>query len=42
MGPDGGTVLGACATLANIYESHQREVDELGTALRNAMARLAQ
>ncbi len=42
VSPDGGSVFGTCATLANIYEAHQREVDELGTALQSAMARSAQ
>jgi hypothetical protein len=42
VSPDGGTVLGSCATLPAIYEAHQREVDQLGAALRDAMARSAQ
>jgi hypothetical protein len=41
VSPDGGTVLGTCATPAAIYEAHQREVDELGAALQDAMARSA-
>ncbi|MBN1205435.1 MAG: hypothetical protein JXB05_10975 [Myxococcaceae bacterium] len=42
VSPDGANVSGTCATLANIYEAHQREVDQLGTALQNAMVRSAQ
>lgn len=42
VSPDGGTVIGSCATLPAIYEAHQREVDQLGAALKNAMARSSQ
>ena len=42
VSPDGASVMGACATLPAIYEAHQREVNELGAALQNAMARSAQ
>jgi hypothetical protein len=38
---DGGTAFGPCATLASIYEAHQREVDSLGAALQDAMAHSA-
>lgn len=41
VSPDGASVMGTCATLPAIYESHQREVDQLGSALQNAMARSA-
>ena len=41
VSPDGSSVLGSCATLPAIYESHQREVDQLGAALQDAMARSA-
>ncbi len=39
VSPDGATVLGSCATLTAIYESHQAEVDRLGAALKDAMTR---
>lgn len=42
VSPDGGSVQGLCATLSHVFESHQREVDELGAALQSAMARSAQ
>jgi hypothetical protein len=42
VSPDGASVMGACAPLPAIYESHQREVDQLGSAIQNAMARSAQ
>lgn len=38
---DGSTPYGPCAPLPAIYESHQLEVDSLGAALQNAMARSA-
>jgi len=38
---DGSTPYGPCATLPAIYESHQLEVDSLGAALKDAMARSA-
>jgi hypothetical protein len=41
VSPDGASVLGSCATLPAIYESHQAEVDRLGAALKDAMARSA-
>ncbi len=39
VSPDGATVLGPCAPLPAIYESHQAEVDRLGAALKDAMTR---
>jgi hypothetical protein len=41
VSPDGSTAFGPCATLPGIYEAHQREVDSLGAALQEAMARSA-
>jgi hypothetical protein len=41
VSPDGASVFGPCATLPAIYESHQAEVDRLGAALKDAMARSA-
>lgn len=39
---DGSLVRGPCAVLPQIFEAHQREVDELGFALQQAMAHSAQ
>ena len=41
VSPDGSTPYGPCAPLPAIYESHQLEVNSLGAALQDAMARSA-
>ncbi len=38
---DGSTAYGPCATLPAVFETHQHEVDSLGAALKDAMARSA-
>jgi hypothetical protein len=41
VSPDGSTVLGNCSTLTRIDDARQHEVDQLGAALQEAMARSA-
>jgi hypothetical protein len=42
VSPDGRQVQGPCTALPEVFEQHQREVDSLGAALQQALARSAQ